>query len=326
MKQILLSILIVLSNTSFSQVLDFKKLSTTEIGQLDKEKTTVIIPGGLMEEHGPYLPMYTDGYWNEALSHEIGNQIAKEKGHKVLVFPAIPLGIGSPEGFGGITSYPGVVYLKPSTLRGIFMDIGDMLGEQGFKYIFIVFRHGAPLHNRTINEACDYFNENYQGSMVALSGLIYNTWNGGEIELNEIEKKENGIDIHAGMRETSEMIYVRPELVDSNYVNAIPFTAQNPDDFLKITSSNNWQGYYGSPRLSNREVGELLYKITVHNYSDLAIKIIDGFDFKQLKRVGEPLDSLPNAFKELDKTFINHLNALKEKQNKWLKENGIDDN
>jgi creatinine amidohydrolase/Fe(II)-dependent formamide hydrolase-like protein len=45
--------LIFLSNTSFSQALDFKKLSTTEIGQLDKENTTVIIPGGLLEEHGP---------------------------------------------------------------------------------------------------------------------------------------------------------------------------------------------------------------------------------------------------------------------------------
>jgi len=39
-----------------AQVLQLAELNTEQIRTLDKEKTIVLIPGGILEQHGPYLP------------------------------------------------------------------------------------------------------------------------------------------------------------------------------------------------------------------------------------------------------------------------------
>jgi creatinine amidohydrolase/Fe(II)-dependent formamide hydrolase-like protein len=36
------------------------ELNTEQIRALDRARTAVILPGGILEEHGPYLPSYTD--------------------------------------------------------------------------------------------------------------------------------------------------------------------------------------------------------------------------------------------------------------------------
>jgi len=69
-------------------------MTTIEIEVLNREKTIVLLPGGILEEHGPYLPSFSDGYMNEALTLEIANSIIKRSNWNVLIFPIIPLGTG----------------------------------------------------------------------------------------------------------------------------------------------------------------------------------------------------------------------------------------
>ncbi len=57
--------------TTSKKIFQLKELNTRQIQSLDKSKTVVLIPGGIMEEHGPYLPSFTDGYWNEKLTDTI---------------------------------------------------------------------------------------------------------------------------------------------------------------------------------------------------------------------------------------------------------------
>ena len=51
-----------------AQILRVADLNTEEIRALDRARTVVILPGGILEQHGPYLPSYSDGYFNERLS------------------------------------------------------------------------------------------------------------------------------------------------------------------------------------------------------------------------------------------------------------------
>jgi len=44
------------------------------------------------------------------------------------------------------------------------MDLATELGEQGFKNIFIIHGHGAPNHQRALDQASDFFNDTYQGN------------------------------------------------------------------------------------------------------------------------------------------------------------------
>jgi hypothetical protein len=51
-----------------AQVHHLAELNTEQILSLDRERTVVILPGGILEQHGPYLPSYSDGYMNERLT------------------------------------------------------------------------------------------------------------------------------------------------------------------------------------------------------------------------------------------------------------------
>lgn len=78
-------------HTSSNHIYQLKELNTTQIQSLDKNKTVVLLPGGIMEEHGPYLPVFSDGYWNEKLTDTIARSLSKQNWN-VIIFPTIPLG------------------------------------------------------------------------------------------------------------------------------------------------------------------------------------------------------------------------------------------
>jgi len=62
------------------------------------------------------------------------------------------------------------------------MDLATELGEQGLRWVFIIHGHGhgAPNHNRALDQAGDYFRETYGGHMVNLIGLlpVISAWDG----------------------------------------------------------------------------------------------------------------------------------------------------
>ncbi|MEO7358746.1 MAG: creatininase family protein, partial [Gemmatimonadaceae bacterium] len=156
-----------------AQVLQLANLNTREIGALDRSKTVVILPGGMLEEHGPYLPAYTDGVLSAKLTAELATGIAKQRPKwTVLVFPPVSVGSSGSNEIGKQYSFAGTYALRPSTLRATFSDLADELGEQGFRWVMIVHVHGSPLHIGALDDAADYFHDTYKGTMVNLWGLM----------------------------------------------------------------------------------------------------------------------------------------------------------
>jgi hypothetical protein len=43
-----------------SRIYHLAELNTEQIRSLDRDRTAVLIPGGVLEEHGPFLPCSTD--------------------------------------------------------------------------------------------------------------------------------------------------------------------------------------------------------------------------------------------------------------------------
>ena len=84
-----------------AQVYRLSELNTEQIRALDRRTTVVVIPGGILEEHGPYLPAYTDGYGNERLAADLAAAIARRPGWAVVMFPAIPIGATGANAIGG---------------------------------------------------------------------------------------------------------------------------------------------------------------------------------------------------------------------------------
>lgn len=68
-KPFLLSLLLLVFSAGpiAAQILNVAELNTMQIRSLDRARTVVILPGGILEQHGPYLPSFTDGYVNERM-------------------------------------------------------------------------------------------------------------------------------------------------------------------------------------------------------------------------------------------------------------------
>jgi creatinine amidohydrolase/Fe(II)-dependent formamide hydrolase-like protein len=80
---------------SAGSVLHYANLNTRDFQQLDPGRTAVIIPGGILEQHGPYLPAGTDGIFNQVLADELAAAVAAQPGWTAVVLPMLPLGAGA---------------------------------------------------------------------------------------------------------------------------------------------------------------------------------------------------------------------------------------
>ncbi len=267
---------VTLTQSKEKRIYFVSELNSEQIKRFDKRKTIVLLTGGILEEHGPYLPIFTDGYWNEKFRDTLAKTIASRPDLKVMIFPTIPLGNSGANDVGLKYSFPGTFTVRFETLRSIFMDLATELGEQGFKYVFVIHGHGAPNHQRALDQAADFFNDNYHGKMVNLFGLnpIIENWFSGQ--MTEEQNKEDGFSIHAGMKETSSMLYMRPDLVDTNYKHAIPLTGFDMESLMQIAKKPDWPGYFGSERLANSEFGKEAWNKNVNEYCNIVMNIIDN--------------------------------------------------
>jgi len=300
-----------------AQIYRVAEMNAEQIRGLNPEKTVVLIPGGILEEHGPYLPSFTDGYWNERVTQELAKSILEKPGWSVVVFPTIPLGNSGANDIGGKYSFPGTYAVRFSTLRAIFMDLATELGEQKFKWVFIIHGHGAPNHIRALDQAGDYFREVYGGHMVNLAGLmpVIAAWDGKK---TQSERKEDGLPIHAGMDETSMVLALRPDLVHPAYKTAQPFSGEKMEDLIRIAQSKDWLGYFGSPRLARPEQYANGWHVALNEAVNITLKILNGFDERLIPRFGDEMKkSTPDV--ALDRASLIHEAEIAQKQQAWLK-------
>lgn len=292
---LLLVLLAATTTSARAQIYQVKDLNTVQLRAFDRGTTVVVLPGGILEQHGPYLPSFTDGYRNERLTQELANAIVERPGWKVLVFPMIPLGSGGANQIGGKYSFEGTYAVRSATLRDVFMDLATELGEQGFRWVFVVHCHGNPNHQVSLDQAGDYFRDTYRGQMVNLFGLVAPQFAAAieRLKSDDDRQDDQSATEHAGMRETSELLFLRPDLVDSNYQIAPPYRAPDRTHMRETAAAPNWPGYFGSPRRATAAFGAMATRLISSLTVDLALSILDGFDYRQLRRLGDTLQDDP---------------------------------
>jgi creatinine amidohydrolase len=290
------------------RIFHLAELNTEQIRSLDRDRTAVLIPGGILEEHGPFLPCSTDSYASEHLTDVFADAIAQLPGWSVLIFPSIPLGHGGANGIGGKDIFPGTYTVRATTLRAVFMDLASELGEQGFRWIFYLNFHFPPNdHNRALHQASAYFQDVYGGKMVHLMGLIDLSF--VETVLTEEEKRSVGMDIHAGAIETGWMLAFHPNLVDPAYKQAVIQSGETWEDLGRMASTPNWPGYVGAPALAKASYGTSLAEKISSTIISIALRVLDGEDV--------------DAAVRNDRTPLQDLGWKERKQQDWLQKNGL---
>ena len=92
MKHQLIPMMMLFVSSAYGQVFHVKEMNTEQLRKMNRSKTVVFLTVGILEEHGPYMPSFTDGYAAERHTLDIANAIVERPGWQVLIFPTVPLG------------------------------------------------------------------------------------------------------------------------------------------------------------------------------------------------------------------------------------------
>lgn len=288
-----------------AQVRHVADLNTRQIQALDRARTVVILQGGMLEEHGPYLPAFTDGILSARLTSELAAGIVKQRPKwTALIFPPVSVGSSGSNEIGHKYSFPGTYAIRPSTLRAAFVDLASELGEQGFRNILLVHVHGSPLHIGALDDAADFFHDTYGGTMVNLWGLIpvLGGWGGAMSVMTPEEKKADGLSLHAGMDEHSLMLYLRPDLVSKDFRSAPSVAGANYAEAFAVAQRDGWPGYLGAPQLSTRAFGKRIWDAFSAATVKTAVEVLDGKDPSTYPRYVTYLKTLPQYRAWIDST------------------------
>ncbi len=138
--------------------------------------------------------------------------------------------------------------------------------------------------------------------------------------LSKEEAAEEGLAVHAGLAETSRMLFLRPDLVKPSFRQLESLTPNEWNELHEIAREESWPGYYGAPRLARADIGGDELRATSRNVNDLALRILDGLDYKQ---ISSSTDSQNPALRKLDEEILAHERRVAEQQERWLASKGL---
>jgi creatinine amidohydrolase len=169
------------------------QMTWAEVEQALTHTDAVIIPLGSIEQHGRHLPLGTDTY--EAV--ETAKLIAQKA--DVLVAPVVIAGLSSHH-----MGFPGTITLSPETFEAVVFETAQSLIRHGFRKILIFNGHGG--NNISVANVIQKINQTTRAVAFDL----------GRIEIARKEPLYPPIpwDVHAGVEETSMMLYLAGSLVD----------------------------------------------------------------------------------------------------------------
>ncbi|HEU4692020.1 MAG TPA: creatininase family protein [Vicinamibacterales bacterium] len=296
-------------HASRSRIYRLEELTAPQIDALDRAKTLFILPVGMIEVHGPHLPVGTDTlgliYEAHAASRQVSGALPD---WNIVMMPPINYGQSGANELGGRLVHPGTYAIRQSTLRSVVADLGAQLAQNRFKWIFVLNGHGAPTHNIAINEACDFVSETFRVTMLHITGLLRADRaiqsNGQRINseyFSATELSSFGMDIHAGIGETSGMLAIRPDLVSTQYKTLPRQVGQSLGELRDIAAAPGWQGYVSDPARASAAHGRAVEAWWIGGFAELIVRAVRGEDMFVHPRFPDvvPIEMAPIAEKAL---------------------------
>jgi len=238
---------------------EWEKLTAHEfVKALDATKGVCIIPLGSLEKHGDHLPMGTDNF----LIHQ--KVVLASSAEPVVVFPTVMFAENCEA-----KNNPGAIAVEPDLYFQLLESVCDEVARNGFKRIILVSGHGG---NRFFLR---FFVQTILGK-----GKDYVVYFPEELLDPGVEEKtlETAFDYHAGESETSQLLYLHPELVKMDSISPKPGNPLKRSKVPGIVTPVDWfsdfpEHYAGDARPSTSEKGRLLVENTVKNLIQVIRKV-----------------------------------------------------
>ena len=261
-----------------------EELTWPQVDALDRERTLLILPVGMLEVHGPHLPIGTDTIGLVFEAAEASRRVSRAlPDWHVVMMPPINYGQSGANELGGQQVHAGTYAIRQSTLRSLVADLGGQVAQNRFKWIFVLNGHGAATHNIAISEACDFVSGSFGVTMLHVTALLRadpgiqaqgQAIDGRHFSADELSSF--GMDLHAGVGETSGMLAVRPDLVSPAYKTLPPRVGRSLEEARSVATTAGWQGYLSDPARATAAYGREVEDWWIEGFADLMVRAIRG--------------------------------------------------
>lgn len=250
-------------------VLKLEDLSWKRLDLLDKNKTIFFVVVSPIEEHGPHLPVGVDFFIATNLARLAARQVLKLRPDWTPVLcPPMPLGTQCIDLVGTISS-------SRELVREVVASFAGSLAKYGFGHFVIITGHAAPGHGGALQEAAEIVSNQYKVKVISpVTESVARLRRQALPDDPELRKMSAG-DMHAGTRETSLMLALKPKLVDPCYQDLPPSILEDPARITAeaVSQASRGLGYLGSPAgasvVLGRSIMRHLIDLTVQKVLEL---------------------------------------------------------
>jgi creatinine amidohydrolase len=250
-----------------------------------EEGAVILLPTGVIEEHGPHMGLGVDICCSHLLCKLVKRKL-KDKGRGALISPPFYWGINNATG-----SFPGSFSVGKNTLKAVLHDILASLKRWGFEYVFNVNWHGDQEHIRGILEAVEEARIDtgvrayciVQSFDVGRLGLAGHEPHVLVQEGAGLEKKDSEyLEIHADSLETGIMMRYFPGHVDGELAGKLKPTELGFEDLTVWRQGWNDArgvtplGYFGNPADFDPQAAERFMETSAGGIAGLIAKFLTG--------------------------------------------------
>lgn len=219
----------------------------------------VIWPVGIIEEHGPHLPLATDSLQVEWTA----KMVAARTG--ALLAPPLRYGLAQ-----STRNFPGTISIGFDTLRALATDVLREFLRQGLDRVVILSGHAGGSHMTALKLAAHQVVGEWEATQAEAKGrephlMVLSEWD-LIYEAGPPSEVPEG-DGHAGAMETSRLLVLHPELVKGTAEASFPphpnyRVVAHPETFFP-------SGVMGDPPAASVELGGKLNSIVVERLTAL---------------------------------------------------------
>ncbi|MFP3257868.1 MAG: creatininase family protein [Caldivirga sp.] len=216
------------------------------------DKTVALLPTGIVEAHGPHLPLGTDALMATYIAEEAARRT------NVLLLPTVWYGNTYI-----LDKFPGTISISNETLYRLYLDIFREVARNGVRYLVVVNGHGGNVDALSM-AAKDAARE------TKLTVILVNWWIdlAKETRRRVLETPEG----HAAEDETSEVWVAYPHLV-----KAVPRDG-SADEWVEVRFRVYGRDVYameytkavqGYPSKASQEKGRAILEAAINELTQL---------------------------------------------------------
>src|SRR5205809_3060011 len=201
-------------------------------------KTTAIYYAASIEQNGPGLALGKHLF----IAHYAAQRIAEELGN-ALVYPTMPYAIA------GDLRFPGTVSLSEETFGAVAREVAISALAAGFKNVALMGDHGGG--QQTLKKVAEALNAEWSPKGVHVYYIPDLYYKEKEQMKEYLTKRNMAIDEHAGIDDTSEVMFIDKE---NKWVRKD-----------KLAPDDGKMGVRGDPTQASVELGKMFIEFKIKN-------------------------------------------------------------